>query len=281
MSKITLLLVLSLAVLVSACGVNASGSNLPGPTVTDEIRIPAPDAPAARLTLEFGVGELSLSPGAEDGLVSGTAVYNLPAFKPVIETDGADVFLRQGEAHGNTFVGFDRVKNEWTLQLGSQTMALDIRAGAYKGTFDLGGLALTSLTVSDGASDVTLDFSAPNLEKMSLFTYKTGASNVTLKNLANAGFVSMVFESGAGNYRLDFGGELQRDASVVIRSGMSNLTLLIPPGPAVTVRVNEGFSNVQVPAGWSKSGNLYTRSGAGAAWTIVIEMGAGNVQIVE
>ncbi len=70
MSKITLLLVLSLAVLVSACGVNASGSNLPGPTVTDEIRIPAPDAPAVRLTLEFGVGELSLSPGAEDGLVS-------------------------------------------------------------------------------------------------------------------------------------------------------------------------------------------------------------------
>lgn len=281
MSKITLLIVLLLAVLVSACQVNVSGLNPPGPTVTDEIRIPAPDAPAARLMLEFGVGELSLSPGAEGGLVSGTAVYNFPAFKPVIETTEAGVVLRQGEARVNTFWGFDRVKNEWTLQLGSQTMALEIRAGAYKGTFDLGGLALTSLMVSDGASDVTLDFSAPNLEKMSLFTYKTGASNVTLKNLANAGFVSMVFESGAGNYRLDFGGELQRDASVVIRSGMSNLTLVIPPGPAVTVRVSEGFSNIQVPTGWSKSGNFYTRSGAGAAWTIVIEMGAGNVQIVE
>ncbi len=182
------------------------------------------------------------------------------------------MFLRQGEAHGNTFVGFDRVKNEWTLQLGSQTMALDIRAGAYKGTFDLGGLALTSLTVSDGASDVTLDFSAPNLEKMSLFTYKTGASNVTLKNLANAGFVSMVFESGAGNYRLDFGGELQRDASVVIRSGMSNLTLVISARPGRDGAGERRLLQRAGVGGLEQERQSLHRSGASAAWTIVIEM---------
>ncbi len=116
---------------------------------------------------------------------------------------------------------------------------------------------------------------------MSLLTYKTGASNVTLKNLANANFVSMVFDSGAGNYKLDFGGELQRDASVSIQSGMSNLTLVIPEGVAATVKVNGGLSNVQFPAGWSQSGDLYTQTGEGPSLTIVIEMGAGNVQITQ
>lgn len=115
---------------------------------------------------------------------------------------------------------------------------------------------------------------------MSVFTYKTGASNVNLSRLANANFASLVFESGAGNYTLDFSGEFQRDASVIIRSGMSNLTLVIPQGIAATVQVNEGIANVQFPAGWSKTGTLYTQTGSGASLTIVIEMGAGNLQVI-
>jgi len=211
--------------------------------------------------------------------VSGTATYNVPDFKPEVKVDDGDVLIRQGEYRVSGIPNFDGLKNEWDLRLGAQPLALEIKAGAYKGEFDLGGLALTSLSVNDGAAEVTVDFSALNPEKMSLLTYKTGASNVTLKNLANANFVSMVFDSGAGNYKLDFGGELQRDGSVSIRSGMSNLTLVIPEGLAATVKVNGGLSNVQFPSGWSQSGDLYTQPGEGPALTIVIEMGAGNVQI--
>jgi hypothetical protein len=283
MSKPILFAILALALAASACGININlpEAKVPGPEVTDEISVPAPDAKLTHLTLEFGAGELFLSPGAEGGLVSGTATYNVPDFKPEVKTDGGDVVLRQGDYRVSGIPNFDGLKNEWDLRLGAQPMALEIKAGAYKGAFDLGGLALTSLSVNDGAAEVTVDFSALNLEKMSLLTYKTGASNVTLKNLANANFVSMVFDSGAGNYKLDFGGELQRDASVSIRSGMSNLTLVIPEGVAATVKVNGGLSNVQFPAGWLQSGDLYTQAGEGPALTVVIEMGAGNVQITQ
>ncbi len=283
MSKPILFAILALALAASACefNLNLPKTQAPGPDVTDEINVPAPDAKSARLTLEFGAGELYLAPGAEGSLVSGTATYNVPDFKPEIEIDGGDVLIRQGEYRVSGIPNFDGLKNEWDFTLGMQPMALEIKAGAYKGEFDLGGLALTSLSVNDGAAEVTVDFSALNPEKMSLLTYKTGASNVTLMNLANANFVSLVFDSGAGNYKLDFGGELQRDASVSIRSGMSNLTLVIPEGVAATVKVNGGLSNVQFPAGWSQSGDLYTQAGTGPALTIVIEMGAGNVQITK
>ncbi|MCS6995208.1 MAG: toast rack family protein [Anaerolineales bacterium] len=280
MPKPILLALLVFVLAASACRIDFAQSNTPAPEVTEEINIPIPDSESIHLTLEFGAGDLSLSPGAEGYLVRGTATYNLPAFKLEIETNAGDIVLRQGESRVSGLPNFENLKNEWALQLGNRSMALEIRAGAYQGRFDLGGVPLTSLDVSDGASDVTLDFSALNPEKMSLFTYKTGASNISLKNLANANFVSMVFESGAGNYKLDFNGELQRDASVVIRSGMSNLTLVIPAGCPATVRVNEGISNVQFPETWSKNGTLYTQTGEGPALMVVIEMGAGNVQIL-
>lgn len=281
MSKPILFAILALSLAASACGININlpETKAPGPEVTDEINIPAPEAKQARLTLEFGAGELYLSPGAEGGLVGGAATYNVPDFKPEVSVEGGEVLIKQGEYRVSGIPNFEGLKNEWNLQLGAQPMALEIKAGAYKGEFDLGGLALTSLSVNDGAAEVVVDFSALNPEKMSLLTYKTGASNVTMKNLANANFVSLVFEGGAGNYKLDFGGELQRDASVSIQSGMSNLTLVIPEGLAATVKVNGGLSNVQFPSGWSRSGDLYTQAGEGPALTIVIEMGAGNAQI--
>ncbi|GAB4486851.1 MAG: toast rack family protein [Anaerolineales bacterium] len=283
MSKPILFAMLALALAASACGININlpEAQVPGPDLTDEISIPAPDSNPVRLTLEFGAGELHLAPGAEAGLVNGTATYNVPDFKPEVKMDGGHALLKQGEYRVSGIPNFDGLKNEWNLRLGSQPMALEIKAGAYQGEFDLGGLALSSLAINDGAAEVTIDFSAPNPETMSLFSYKTGASNVTLKNLANANFVSMVFESGAGNYKLDFGGGLQRDASLSIRSGMSNLTLVIPEGVAATVKVNGGLSNVQFPAGWAQQGDLVTQSGDGPTLTVVIEMGAGNVQITK
>jgi hypothetical protein len=209
------------------------------------------------------------------------ATYNIVDFKPKITEDGGVVTIEQGEYRVNGIPNFEGMKNEWDLKLGSLPLDLEINAGAYDGKFDFGGLALTNLSISDGAAEVEVDFSAPNEEEMSFLSYKTGASNVTLKNLANANFQTLVFESGAGNYKLDFGGELRRDGSVSISSGMSNLTLVIPEGMAVTVRVSSGLSNVQFPSGWGKNGDTYTQEGSGPELTIIIEMGAGNVQITQ
>lgn len=281
MSKNILIALLALALASMACGfqTNFPNAKTPGPNVTDEISVAAPDDDA-NLTLSFGAGELTLAPGAKK-LVEGTATYNIPDLKPEIKTDGGDISITQGDYKVNGMPVFKDLKNEWDLKLGTAPMSLTINAGAYKGNFDLGGLALTNLTINDGAAEVTADFSSPNTEKLGVLSYKTGASNVTLKNLGNANFGTLVFDSGAGNYKLDFGGTFQRDGSVTIRSGMSNLTLVIPSGIAATIKVNSGLSNVQFPSDWSQHGEMYTQEGSGPALTIVIEMGAGNVQITQ
>ena len=93
------------------------------------------------------------------------------------------------------------------LKLGETPMELEINAGAYQGQYEFGGLALTGLTIKDGASDVDLSFSEPNRTEMSVFRYETGASNVELTGLANANFSTLIFNGGAGDYTLDFSGD--------------------------------------------------------------------------
>ncbi len=281
MTKRIILILLALALATLACGIetNLPIANTPGPDVTDEISVAAPDGPA-NLTLSFGAGDLNLVSGAKK-LVEGTATYNIPDFKPEIKTEGQNITIKQGNYQMNGFPALNNVKNKWDLKLGTDEMALTINAGAYKGHFDFGGLALTDLTVNDGAAEVNADFSAPNTVKMNVLSYKTGASNVTLENLSNANFGTLVFESGAGNYKLDFGGKLQRDCSVTIRSGMSNLTLVVPSNVSATIKVSSGLSNVQAPDGWTKNAETYSQEGSGPTLTIIVEMGAGNVQIMQ
>ncbi len=153
-------------------------------------------------------------------------------------------------------------------------------AGAYKGNMDLGGLSLKSLHVTDGAAQVELKFSQPNQVEMSLLHYETGASNVSLSGLANANADSIEFRSGAGNYTLDFGGDLLRNTQMHVRSGISKVTIYVPENSNVTVELHRWFSNVNTTGNWQKSGRAYSYSGGGANLDINVEMGAGNVDLV-
>ncbi|MBI5822745.1 MAG: hypothetical protein HZB18_01865 [Chloroflexi bacterium] len=271
-----------LAFATLACGFNIDlpQKAQPGPEVVDEINLPYPDAEEVNLKLSFGAGEMVLSPG-EEALVDGAAAYNYAEFKPEIVQDGGDVQIKMGEVGVNFIPSFDDLKNKWNFKLGAQPMNLTIESGAYDGTFELGGLSLTSLTIKDGAADVQLAFSEPNQIEMSTFTYSTGASNVKMDGLANANFSIFDFSAGAGDYTLDFSGELQRDASIKIESGFSNIIIVIPEGADAIVTVESGASNINAGPGWSQSGNVYKQKGAGPTLTFVIELGAGNLTLTK
>jgi hypothetical protein len=278
---ISLILVLALVTMACSFTVNLPINEMNvGPTQTDTIEVAAPDSASANVYLSFGAGELNLNPGADSGLIQGTATYNVEQLKPEVEINGDTVRVKTGPFRlsgiprfGNDFT------NQWDLELGDLPMDLDVEAGAYKGRYDLGGLSLQSLQISDGASDVQVDFSAPNPVEMDEFRYSTGASSVTLDNLANANFSSLVFRSGAGDYRLDFSGELQRDARVRIESGISQVVVLMPQGVPASLQFEGGLSNISLSGDWQKSGNHYTHSGSGPELTIEVSMGAGNLEL--
>jgi hypothetical protein len=276
------LLVLALSTI--ACGFNVSvpvQPVTPGPLVTDPINVPVPanTTSPVDLSLAFGAGTLKIHPGSNSALVSGTATYNIADFKPAVNVNGSTVRIEQGNWHLTGIPDLSNIKNTWDLSLGEQPLNLSVEAGAYHAEYQFGGLALANLTVKDGASDAKMNFASPNLTEMSLLSYETGASNVSLTGLGNANFSSLLFHSGAGNFTLDFTGSLKRDGSVNIETGVSNTTLVIPSGIPVQLTVDGGLSNVTYDSGWSKNTNLYTQNGSGPQLTIVVHMGAGNLTI--
>lgn len=281
MSKLVYLAVAVLTLVTLACGVTI---NLPveqmesGPTRTKEILVENPDASSADITLAFGAGKLNISPGAENALIMGEATYNLDQLEPEISIEGEKVRIQTGDSDFKRLPRFgEDIKNVWKLQLGDMPMDLMINAGAYQGDIELGGLSLKTLEVSDGAADVRLRFSQANKIEMDTLRYLTGASNVRLSGLANANFSSMVFRSGAGDYTLDFSGELKRDAVVTIESGISQVVVVVPEGTNAKVYFKGGLANVKVDRGWEHSGDQYTLEGDGPQLIFHIDMGAGNL----
>jgi len=271
---------LALALTSLACGsdINLPKMPTPGPEITDEITVAIPKTDEVSLDLSFGAGKMILAPGAKK-LVEGTATYNYDAFKPEIIIDGGNAQVKMGNI--KSFPSFEKLKNEWDFKLGDTPMDLTIESGAYDGTFEFGGLSLNNLTIKDGAANVELAFTDPNLVEMSTFHYETGASDVKMSGLANANFSIFDFSAGAGDYTLDFSGELQRDASIKISSGLSNIIIVVPDGVDAVVTVDSGASNVSAGSGWSKNGDVYTQKGEGPTLTFVIEIGAGNVTLTK
>jgi hypothetical protein len=263
-----------------ACGftVDLPEPKQPGPDVEESIMVPATGSSETRLTLTFGGGKLKLSPGAKE-LVEGTAVYNIPELKPEVVNNGTTVEISQGEF--KNIVNFKDIKNEWDLKLGKTPIDLNIKAGAYNGDYELGGLSLTGLTVKDGAANVELSFSKPNLTKMSVLRYETGASTVTLSGLANANFSSLFFSGGAGSYELDFSGKLTSDGTVNVEAGAGDVQLIIPKGVNTNITVESAMASVNHSSNWEQSGNNYTQKGDGPTLTIIVKMAAGNLTITD
>jgi len=250
----------------------------PGELVEESITVAGSGSDEMRLIISFGAGTLKLSPGAEN-LLDGTAVYNIPQLKPEIIRGDGKVEIKQSDF--KNIVNFKEIRNVWDLNLGAMPIDLTINAGAYNGEYEFGGLSLTSLTVKDGASSVELSFSEPNQTRMSILRYETGASNVTLSGLANANFSTLIFSGGAGDYKLDFNGELTNDGIVNVEAGAGNVQLIIPKDVNARVTVESALAGINHSSNWSQNGNEYSQNSEGPMLTIIVKMAAGNLTITD
>jgi hypothetical protein len=282
-----LLIIAVLALVTLACGVDVDIPPLTtdiktGPTVTEDINIPHfgdPNA-IADIALQFSAGELYLQPGADGDLIQGSVIYNVADFKPEIALEDSNVEIRTGSLEIDGIPNFkEKVKNIWDFRLANTPINLDIKAGAYKSELQLGNLALTNLHIADGAADVEIDFRYPNLVEMQTLRYETGASNIFIERLGNANFGTMIFESGAGTYELDFSGDWQRDANIFIETGLSTMTLVVPEHLNATLSLEGGLTNVTTRGAWEQSGSNYTLTGNGPRLTFTVEMSAGNLTL--
>jgi hypothetical protein len=277
--------ILIIAFVSLACSVSITLPNLQnkiGPTETDTIDVSFPEntQTVPDVTLNCGICDLNLQPGSSTSLVSGTVKYNVADLKPTVTVNGNNVTIQQGnfQLTGIPFVNTN-VINDWNLSLANSPMNLYVKAGAYTGNYELGGLSIQHLEVTDGASRVKLNFSEPNQIEMTSFKYMTGASEVSLMDLSNANADEIAFNGGAGNYTLNFSGVLSRDVMVSIDAGISSVTVIVPNGVPAELTTNSTLITVNTSGGWQQSGNTYLLSGSGYKINITAKMGAGSLQL--
>lgn len=277
--------VIALASLACSININLPSTQVKtGPTQTDSIIVPllTDKQAVADVTLQFGAGTLTLQPatGTPTDLINGTAKYNVADIKPEVTTNNNNVTIEQGNLK---FTGIptinSRVINDWNLSLANAPMDLTIKAGAYEGQYELGGLSIHSLEVTDGAAKVNLSFSSANQTQMSSLQYTTGASEVSLDGLANAYARDMTFRGGAGNYTLDFSGDLRANMTVSVEAGVSQVTVIVPQGMNAQVVTETGLMAISTSGGWQQQGSTYSLSGSGNMITINVKMGAGNLRL--
>ncbi len=282
MSRKTVLVALTILAITSlACSIGLPFKSVKTKdTQVMEIKEAHSSGSPVNLTLTMGAGKFSLQPGSEN-LVEGTIRYNVSELKPVIERGVASLSINQQIDFKSVPLDLNNTINEWDLKLGTKPMELTINGGAYDAKFDLSGLALTKLAINEGASNTEVQFSKPNPETMDSFAYQTGASQVKIVGLGNANFKEMRFSSGAGAYTLDFSGSLQQDANVVISSAISEIKIIVPEGTHCVVDVSEGVSNVDIQGTWTNRDQVYSTPGDGYTITIKIQMGLGNVVLIQ
>lgn len=278
---IPVLLVLSLTIM--ACGINIQTPKIKtGPEVTTTVAEVYPDTKdAPRVVLNMGAGTLKINEG-NDRLVEGKIRTNIGSWVPEIKHSDETVTISQGDKAENFSFPSSNIVNDWDLRLGTiRPVSLQIEAGAYTSDILFGKVPLTELNIKDGASKSTVTFSEPNSQVMESFEYDTGASQVNLIYLANANFKEMNFKSGAGSYTLDFSGELKHDARVSIKSGLSNMKIMIPSDTNVEITLDGGVNNVSLKGTWTVDSNRYkTQSSSGPKLEIEIDMGVGNLELI-
>jgi len=254
---------------------------------TESINVPLPtdDSDPAEIEINFGAGELNIAPGADGALVSGTATYNVAQLKPSVSNDNGQVVIEPEFEVDLSALPDGDTQNHWDLTLGSFPMELNVTTGAVKSQLELGGLLLKEVRLVTGAADYKAAFSEPNRTPMQSLRFTGGGSQTQLIGLANAYTEDIIFKGGAGDYTLDFSGQLREDLDVEIDAGLGQVTLRVPETTRAAVSVSNLLANVEPTGAWQQSpeddGQYVVAGDAYQEYEIkiTVRIGAGNLKL--
>ncbi len=272
-------------------GSEVSASDLKGrvgPNMTKHtiLRVEAGNAEVTNLDLRFGAADFKLVSEDRTDLLYGDVYHSNLKLAPTAYTEPDGIFISQDAAG---LFNFQSWKTRWDLTVSNRyKMRLKIKAGAFDGQLDCGGLRLKELTMKTGAARVETRFSAPNPEAMGKMHLITAASSFSMTNLMNAGFRNMIFEGGAGDYKFDFSGAIPADptykANAFFRMGFSAVEFRIPKNLPAQINLRNIFAPIDAPAFTRTQRDLYRNNAAyrnnNPILNIEIQMGMGNITVV-
>ena len=236
-----------------------------------------------RVFVEYGAGHLKI--GAADGgvLYRMNLRYDEDIFEPVSDFSGDRLHLGV-ESIGRGFnIGRNKQSGELDLEFARGIpMDMDLEFGAVRADIDFGGLALTDLDLSTGASQSTIDISEPNSVGMSRARFEIGAAEFEARHLGNLNAERIEVDAGVGQVTLWLNGRWQRDASVSIDMGLGALELRVPEGLGLRLR-KEGFLVSLDSEGLVKRGDWYYSldyEDADRKVTVDLDAAFGSVKVV-
>ena len=231
--------------------------------------------------VRYGAGHFRVRPGDPGALYDVRLEYDASQFEPVLDFDGERLEVGTESRGRNIKVKDDA--GELTLEL-SRTVPteLTLEFGAVRAALDLGGMTLTSLDLQTGASETTVDFSAPNLTRMRRAELQVGAADFQALNLGNLNADRLEFSAGVGEVVLDFGGDWSRDLEVDVAMGLGSLEMHIPEGIGVRLNKDSFLTSLDAPA-LVKDGDRYYSENwdeAERRMTIDVDAAFGSIRIL-
>ena len=253
-SPVTLIALLLLAYGLVACN---SLTERTGPVQTQSETVELGAADSAEVEIAMGVGELNVSGGATE-LMEADFTFNIADWEPEVEyqVSGENGRLTISQPDDD-FSGIpdDNIRYEWDLHFNDAVpLDLEIGLGAGKSNIDLHSLAVQSLELDTGAGDVSV---------------KLGGSPLTNANI----------EAGVGKITLDLSGNWQDDATISIKTGVGDLTVIVPNDAGVIVDTDLGIGNVDAD-GFRIQGGSYTNDAyEDSAVKLRVEISGGVGQV--
>lgn len=233
--------------------------------------------------VQYGAGRFTVSPMDGGALYRMRLHYDEEIFEPVAEYTPGEIHLGTHNIGRRIRLGRREFDGELDLELSTHVaMDLQMDFGAVKADFDLGGLRLTGLSLSTGASQTHIDVSEPNPVEMDIAQFEVGAAEFTARRLGNLNARFIRVDAGVGDISLDLTGSWQRDARLSVDMGLGSLELRLPEGLGVKI-VKDTFLTSFDSEGLVKRGNAYYSldyEDADRRLTIDIDAAFGSIKVV-
>ena len=238
--------------------------------------MPVPDTTTTQLSINFGAGELTLNPGAQK-LVEGTATYNVPDLKPEVVTESNGIRDQPRQADGYPLSG------QHQEYLGFQAWHGEHRPGHQcRGLYRhlLNSAALADQSHRQGwRLKGKLSFSQANPSANDAVPLRNRRVECQNERTGERQLQHHDLQQRRRRLYPGFHRYLQRDATITISSGLSNIILVIPQNVNANVTTESGLANINAGPGWTSNGSQYTQSGSGPTLTFLIKTGAGNLTL--
>ncbi|MCD8508998.1 MAG: toast rack family protein [Bacillus sp. (in: Bacteria)] len=211
-----------------------------GNDITQEVTIEKDNAESLDVTIDFSVGNLMVSGGAQSSdWMTGELLYNNKDFEAKAEyrlkKNRGEIILKQKNSGKWNSIVSD-TKNQWDLELNNSVPTdLSIKAGVAESKLDLKGLHLTTLSVDAGVGSMEVDLSGDWLSSFK-GEIKTGIGETTILLPKDVG-VEITAKTGIG--AVNFDGFISKGNNVYVNEAYDTADVVI------TITANTGIGETK------------------------------------